>query len=183
MKRTTACALILCALAGCDLPGNENRMRQEAVKADPGFAETLAKHDELADRIALLERELALKRSSVDRQIAQLRTEFTEARTQVNRKLQDTAALLKPEQQRIDLSLLMAGEELKTKRSQRASLGQSISRLRKALQQEHWTQEDRVRMHQELDDLSHAVARLDQETAALAQHLRLLKLKKRLLRL
>lgn len=184
MRRVILCCAVCCALAGCDLlGGGTERMRHEVLKADPGFASALNKHDELADRIALLQRELALKKSTIDRQIEQLRKEYRDTKDQVQRKIVETGTTLKPDQQKIDLAIVMAGEELTTKRSQRASLGGSISRIRKALKEPSWAEADRRRLANELDDLLTSAKRIDQETAALSQHLRLLKLKRRLLRL
>ena len=184
MRREVLLCAVCCALAGCDLlGGGPEQMRREALKADPGFASALNKHDELADRIALLQRELALKKSTIDRQIEQLRKEYRDARDQVQRKIVETETTLKPDQQKIDLAILMAGEEFKTKRSQRASLGNSISRIRKALKEPSWAEADRRRLANELSDLLANAKRIDQEATALTQHLRLLKLKRRLLRL
>ena len=173
------------SVAGCGPPTNQEQLRQEALKADPGFADVLKKRDDLAGRIGLLERELALKKSQMDRQIEQLRQEFALARQQVAQKTQQTKALLVSDQQRVELALSMATEELKAKRGQRASLGRSISRLRKALHQDgmQWTDVERTRMDNELAELLNEAKRLDQELSSLHTHLHLLTIKRSLLRL
>lgn len=175
----------LCALAGCSPPGQSEKLRKEVLSTDPAFAKVLDRRDELADKVTLLQRELALKNSTVERQIAQLRTELREAKREVAQKVRQTTVQLKPEQERIGLAIGRATEELKAKRAHRDSLARSISRIRKALGDKGatWTATDRSRMSQELDDLVRETQRLDQELAALARHLRLLKAKRLLLRL
>ena len=90
-----------------------------------------------------------------------------------------------PDRKRVELAYAMAAEELRAKRNQRASIGRSISRLRKALKQQQapWTTEERSHHETELEDLLRETKRLDQEIAALNEHLRLLKIKQVLLRL
>ena len=181
---TTVTILCFCT-SGCGPPPNQEQLRSEVLKADPGFADVLKKRDELAGRIGLLERELALKKNQMDRQIEQLHKEFATARQQVAQKTQQTKALLMSDQQRVELALSMAAEELKAKRGQRASLGRSISRLRKALHQEgmQWTDVERTRMDTELAELLNETKRLDQELSSLHTHLHLLTIKRSLLRL
>jgi len=176
---------LVIVLASCGPPANPQVLRDEILKVDPRFAEVLEKRDELANRIKVLERELALKKSQVGHQIAQLRKELSEATQQVNQKIQKTKTLLAPDLERIELSLSMAADELKGRRHMRASLGRSISRVRKALKSEQaqWAQSERARMDQELTALLQETKRLDQEIALLNEHLRLLKIKRLLLRL
>ena len=186
-------ATILCASvallcfcgSGCGPQANEEQLRNEVLKAEPSFADALNKRDELDNRIMQLERELALKQTQVDRQITLLRKELQETRVQVTQKTQKITAVLKPYLERVDHALAMASEELSSKRSQRASISRSISRLRKALKQEKppWTEPERARMDQELAELLRETERLDHEIAALNEHIRLLKLKRLLLRL
>lgn len=181
--------LSLCLIAGL-LPGCGTRVseavRQEVVKADPQFAKALEQRDELAGRIMLLERELALKKTQIDQQIAKLRKEFAETRLQVRQKVEQTKDLLKPEQERVRFALAMATEELKAKRSQRASVGRSISQIRKTLQGQPqaaaWNNHDRARLETELQELLRETKRLDGEIDGLTKHLRLLKAKQALLR-
>lgn len=178
-------ALASCWILGCGCPSNLEGVRQEALKADPRFADALAHRDELAERIALMERELALKKSQIDQQIVKLRKEFGDTRQQVQQKIQHTKLLLKPEHDRLAFALSMATEELKAKRYQRASLGRAISRLRKTLNDRsaQWTPSERSRMDKERDEAMQEAQRLDHEINALTQHLQLLKRKRLLLRL
>ena len=185
MQLLIAC-LILGVLPGCGQQVSE-ALRQEVVKADPQFAKVLERRDELAGRLALLERELALKKTQIDQQVAKLRKEFAETRLQVRQKVEQTKDLLKPEQERVRFALAMATEELKAKRGQRASVGRSVSQIRKTLQDKPqvsaWNHDDRVRLDAELQELLRETKRLDGEIDGLTKHLRLLKAKQALLRL
>ena len=175
--------VVLCLSAsGC---GDPQKRRQEALRADPQFAEVLEKRDQLADRITLLRREFAVKKHQVEGQIARLRQELTQARRQMDQKVQQLKAQLRADQERVALALSRAGEELRAKQSQRASLGRSISQLRKVLQDpsHQWTQADRTRMDRELDELLRETKRLDAELGDLDAHVHLLKIKRSLLRL
>ncbi len=171
--------------SGCGPPVNPERLREEILKVDPGFSGTLQKHDELADRIAQFDHELELKRAKVEQKIAELRKDLQETEKQVAEKIQKTKALIKPEDQRLDLAIAQAVDERKVKRTQRSVVGGSISRLRKSLKQTapEWGEADRVRMQTELDELLKETQRLDQEVTDLNEHIRLLKVKKILLRL
>ena len=186
MQRRWIIACVLGAgLSGCGPPSNPQHLRQEALKTDPGFADVLQKRDEAANRIALQERELAVKRSRVESQIAQLRQELKEATTQATQKSRQIQAMLEPDRQRVELAYSMASEELRAKRQQRASLGRSISQLRKTLKdpKSAWTDSERGKMDRDMADLTDDAQRLDQEISAINQHIRLLKIKRLLLRI
>ncbi len=188
VRRVTLIIVLLlgaAAAAGCGPPANPQALREEALKADPSFAQVLEKRDEMASRIMQLERELDLKRNQVERQIAQLRKDLTDAQAQVNQKVQKTKALLTPDLERLNLALSTADEERRAKQSQRASLGRSISRIRKSLKEDsgQWTKTERARMERELDELLRETKRIDQELAILNQHVHRLKIKRLLLRL
>jgi len=160
-------------------------MREEILKVDPTFQEVLEKRDELAQRIDLLKRELDLKRSQTEQQIAKLRRDLSELRQQVEQKTEKTKTLLKPDQARVDLAMSLATEERQAKRNQRASLGRSISRLKKTLQQTNppWPEAERRRMEADLQELLKETQRLDREIGMLNEHIRLLNIKRLLLRL
>lgn len=177
--------VIAVAAAGCGAPSNPQQLRQEVLAADAEFADVLQKRDEVANRITLQERELAVKRSRVDSEIARLRQELNTATDQAAQKSRQLKATLDPDRQRVELAYSMAAEELKAKRHQRASIGRSISQLRKTLKDptSTWTDRERADMDREWSDLSRDAQRLDQETQALNQHLRLLKVKRLLLRI
>lgn len=170
------------AVCGCE---NPQTLRQEVLRADPQFADVLQKRDQLADRITLLQREFAVKKGQIEGRIAQLRQELEQSHRQVDQKVRQFTSQLNTDQERIALALAMAGEELKLKQSQRASVGRSISQLRKSLQDSthQWTPTDRARMDRELAEWLRETQRLDAELAGLRSHLRLLKHKRTLLRL
>lgn len=178
------CAL---GLSGCGPPPNLERLRQEVLSGDPEFSSSLEKHDELANKIGLLERNLALKRSQVEKQIAQLRKELDDATAKARQEIQRTKILIQPDAQRVELAFSMAVEERKAKQGQRASISRSVSQLRKSLKEgpnaPQWTAPERARMTGELNELLAETRRLDQELAALNEHLRLLKIKRLLLKL
>ncbi len=179
-----SCAL---GLSGCGPPPNPERLRQEVLEIDPAFSWSLEKHDELANRIGLVERNLALKRSQIERQIAQLRKDLDDASAKARQDIQRIKLIIQPEVQRVELTFAMAVEERKAKRGQRASVGRSISQLRKSLKEgpntPQWTPAERARLEGELGELLAEAKRLDQELAALNEHVRLLKIKRLLLKL
>ena len=185
IMRWVALAMMGVMLSGCGPPANPEALRQEVLKADPGFSEVLGKRDELANRIMLLERERDLKQRQVEEQITKLRKELQDVRTQVEQKIQKVKTLMKPDLDRVDLAISMANEERQAKRQQRESLSRSIGQLRKALKQGNasWTDKERVRMDRDLDDMTRETQRLDQEISALNKHLRLLKTKRLVLKL
>ena len=176
---------VLSVCGGCWAPANPERLREEALKADPGFAEVLEKRDDLANRIMLIDRELELKRSQVEQKITQLRKDLEDVRQQATQKTGKIKTLLKPDRERLDHALSMAMEERRAKRNQRASIGRSISQLRKSLKQTNppWTDAERTKMERDLDAHLQETQRLDQEIAVLNGHLRLLKVKRILLQL
>ena len=184
-----SCGLVLLTLAaasaaGCGPPLHPEQLRQQVLEADPDFTRVLERRDEQANRIKLLEREFQLKRREAERQIVHLRDQLRQTRTQVDGKIAESRQLLQPDIDRIEHALAMAAEERKSLQAQRASVGRRISQLRKALKQTptDWDQAERTRLATQLDELLQEVKRLDQERAAIAQHLRLLKVKRLLLR-
>ena len=187
LLRWSVIAVGMLGLSGCGPPPNLERLRQEVLSVDPEFSSSLEKHDELANRVGLLERNLALKRSQVERQIAQLRKELDDASAKARQDVQRTKLILQPEVQRVELIFAMAVEERKAKQGQRASVGRSVSQLRKSLKEgpntPQWTPKERARLEGELSDLLAETKRLDQELTALNEHVRLLKIKRLLLKL
>ena len=158
-------------------------MRRQVLAADPGFGKPLEKRDQLADRINVLRQELALKQAQVDGKITQLRKELRETKTQALQKIEETRQGLSPERERVELALAMAQEEQRVKQQQRQSLGRSISRLRKTLQEtpSSWSATERQRLDRELIDLMAELKRVDQELTVLREHVRLLEVKHDLL--
>ena len=178
-------ALCLCASLGGCAPKSREQLAQEVLKADPKFASVLDKHREVASRIDTYERELALKRGTVDRSIEQLRKDLASATASVKTKINEAKKRLEPERERLTLDLEMAEEELRAKRAQRSSLGRSIAKLKKAVRSalDVWTAEERSRQEAQVQDMLRDASRLDQEMATLKKHLKLLKRKLLLLEL
>ena len=177
--------VVFAAGAGCGPPANPEKLREDVLKADPGFSEVLAKRDEQANRIALMERELDLKRSQVERQITQLRSGLKAATVQVNEKIDKIRLLVKPDQDRVALAFNMAIQERRAKQAQHTSLSKSISQLRKSLSAANaaWSADERAKMERDLQERLKEAERLDHELDGLAQHIQLLKTKRILLHL
>jgi len=182
--RALTLPLVIGGLGGC-APVNRDQLVAEVVKADPEFVAVLDKHRELARRIETFQRELALKRSTVERSIERMRKELVDAAQTVKQKTEELASRLEPDRQRIALALSLATEELRVKRLQRASLGRSLAQLKKALTRggSAWTDKERSRQQAQVDEMLQDAHRLDQELHALKEHVRLLKLKLLLIQL
>jgi uncharacterized protein YdcH (DUF465 family) len=170
--------LALIWVVGCS-PVSRERLTQEVLRADPSFASVLDKHRELANRVKTYERELALKRSAVEQTVKQLRKELAAVASAVRRKTAETKKRMEPDRKRLELSVSMAGEELHAKRAQRASLGRSITQLKKALNSRNaaWTAQERSGQEAQIQEMLRDAARLDHELAALNEHVRLLRIK------
>ena len=158
---------------------------QQVLKADPAFASVLDRHRELANKIDTYERELSLKRSTVQHSIEQLRKDLDVATASVAGKMAETRKRIAPEQDRLNLALSMADEELRAKRMQRASLGRSLSQLKKAVKNAGtaWSAEELGRQQARIDEIVRDAARLDQEMATIKEHVRLLRMKLLLIKL
>lgn len=170
--------VFLALAAGCS-PINRERLEEEIRTTDPAFVTVLEKHQELASRIETYQHELALKRSTVERTITQLRKEVAAATASINAKIAETQKRMEPDRARLRLALAMASEELRAKRLQRASLGRSISQLKKASKSAGaaWTDAERARQQAKIQDMLADLARIDQEFAALKEHVRRIKIK------
>ncbi len=178
-------ALFLFWSGGCAPPTSRDDLVKQVLKADPEFGAVLEKHRELTNRIQTYERELALKRSTVDQQIKQLRTDLSSTAASVKQKSSEVKSRMAPDRQRLELDLNMASEELQAKRQQRAYLGRTVSQLRKALKSANtaWTGEERANQEAKIEQILNDAKRLDQEMAAIQQHVKLLKIKLLLIRL
>jgi hypothetical protein len=177
-------SLAIVSVSGC-APTSRDQLVKEVLKADPKFASVLDKQRDLISRIDTYERELTLKRSTVERTIAQLRKDLADASANVRTKTDELKKQLDPERERIGLTLSMAGEELRSKQVQRASLGRSIAQLKKALKNPDaaWTAAERSKQESQLQEMVRDAERLDHEVAALREHVRLLKIKLLLIQL
>ena len=170
--------------AGCGPPTSPKVLRDAILAADPDFKASLMKRDEIAGRISVFKRELDLKRQETEGRIAKMRQDLKAATDRVNQKIEREKGLLDPDVKNLEFASGMASEELRAKRQQRASLGRSISQLRKALKQSgpQWSAQERAQRDRELSELLAEAARVDQELAALGAHIRLLKMKRTALR-
>lgn len=175
---------LLALLVGC-APANREQLAQEVLAVDPAFADVLAKHQELAKRFETYERELALKRSTVEQGIAELRRDLAAATRAVRAKTAELRERLEPERERVRLTLSMAADELRAKQAQRASLGRSIARLKQAVKQAgpDWGPAEQARQQAQVEEMQRDTARLDRELAAMREHIRLLKIKLLLIKL
>ena len=181
--RAWATVLALAWVVGCSLP-NPEQLAKEVLKADPGFSDVLDTHREIVNRIETLNRELALKRATVEQTIAKQRKDLSVAADTVRNKTTEVKRRMEPDRQRLTLALALAGEELRAKQGQRASLGRSMAQLRKAAKNDGalWTAQERATHDTQLQELLQDATRLDQETAAIKEHIRLLKIKLLLIR-
>ena len=175
---------LLAGLLGCSPPARRDTLIQEVLKAGPEFGQVLEKHRELQNRIETYERELALKRNTIERNITQMRRDLAVAATNFRQKTAETKKRMEPDQQRLELALSMASEQLQATRLQRASLGRRMVKLRKTFESKDtpWSAEERTRQHAQLDDMATDAKRLDQEMASLKAHVRLLKIKSLLIK-
>ena len=166
-------------------PVDRQQLTNEVLRADPAFSTTLEKYRFITNRTVTYQNELALKRGTVERQIAQLNQELAATTETIKKRTAELKARLRPDQERLELALAMASEELSVKRAQRASVGRSIAKLRKTLKspQGTWTAAESATHQQQLDEMVRDAARLDRERADLNQHIRLLKIKSLLIRL
>ncbi len=173
------------AVSGCNRRGVDlQAIRREVLAADPEFGEHLERRDELANRVQVLQRELSVKQSQVDRQISQLRDGLRHTTDEVNHNVQSLRGQMSPVTARIDAEMSRGGEELKALRLQRATVGRTMSQLRKSLKAPaELTETERVRMDRELGEILEETNRLDLEIAAVNQHIRLLRNKRLLLRI
>jgi len=170
--------------AGCS-PTNREQLAKDVLKADPDFGSVLEKHRELASRIETYERELALKRTSIEQKIMQMRKDLATATTGVKTKIDETKKQMAPDYARLTLELSMTGEELQLHRAQRASLGRSIAQLRKQAKapRAEWTAQERAKQQAQIDEMLRDAQRLYHEMDALKQHARLLQIKLLLIKL
>ena len=177
--------VLLLNFSGCGRPANREQLVQQVLKADPSFATVLDRHRELANKIDTYQRELSLKRSTVQRSIEQLKKDLAVATATVAGRVIETRKRLAPEEERLKLALSMADEELRAKRMQRASLGRSLSQLKKAVKNagSAWSGDELARQQSHIDELLDDIARIDQEMATIKDHIRLLKMKLLLIKL
>ena len=169
MKRLFGLLLMLTWLAGC-APVDKEQLTKEVLAKDPEFRAVLDKHQEQSSRIQTYERELAVRRSEAEKKIAQLRKDLVDAAASVRTKTAEVKKRMDPDRLRLQQALTQAGNDLRIKREQRASLGKQIALLKKSGKE----------VSPELIKQTEA---LDQEMAALKEQVRLLKIKQLLIKL
>lgn len=178
MRRCVLITLLLAGIAGC-APANREQLVKEVLSKDPEFAAVLEKQQELSSRIQTYERELTLKRSTVDKTIQQLRKDLAEAANQVRARTADVKQRMEPDRKRLELSLSITGEELGAKREQRVSLGRQIAQLKKSLKDPRvsFSADQIAEKEAKIEEMVRDAQRLDQEMAGLKEHIRLIKIK------
>lgn len=169
---------ILVGIMGCG-QANRQALEKKVLEADPSFRAVLDKHEELTNRLETHQRELALKRDSIQQTIKRLRRDLTIASKRVRQKKAETRQLMNPDRARLRLSLTMAGEELRMVRQRAASLRRSTNSLRKSLKKDHeaWTDVERLAQQANLTQMEQDLERVTQEAKGLEEHVRLLKIK------
>ena len=184
MRILLSATLLATWIAGC-APANREKLVQEVLQTDPRFAEVLERHRELASRIETYKREFALKRSTVEQKIAEMRKDLGAAAASVRQKTADARKRLEPDRQRLKLAIAVANEELRAKGAQRASLGRTMARVKKALASPKaaWSDDERARQDAHAKEMLADATRLDREMETIQAHLRLLKTKLLLIQL
>ena len=185
MRRSVVLIVSLAAaLAGCERT-DRDALVSEAVGADPSFETVLEKHRELTNRIETYGRELELKRTTVEQTIAQMRQDLATSAESVRSRIADTKQKLEPERKQLLHALSSAGDDLKVKRAQRATVGRAISQLKKSLQSssQAWSETERASQQAQLEEMLSDAERLDHEMDGIKAHVRLLKIKLLLLKI
>ena len=172
------------SVSGCSAPANREQLAKQVLAVDPNFSSVLDQHQDLTSRIETYQRELALKRATIEHSIADLRKELETAVTNVRAKIDAAKAQLDPERKRLEVQLTLAGEELRAKQAQRANIGRSIAKLRKTLKEagQALTEPERATQEGQLEEHLREGGRLDREISGSKEHIRLLKLKLLLIR-
>lgn len=182
---TRGLALWLGLTAFSCTPVNKEQLTKEVLKADPEFSSVLEKRRELANRIETDVRVFALKRADIDRKIQQLRKELTAADAETRQKREHIKSQMEPDRTRLTEALTRASAELRAKQVERSNTGKLMAELKKGMQQTDaaLSAQERSAKEREIKELLRNAARLDQETAALKAHVRLLKIKLTLIKL
>jgi chromosome segregation ATPase len=163
--------------AGCVVPINRDAVSKEVLDADPSFHSVLEKHRDLKRRIETLQRELSLKRSTVNQTIEQLREDLKASVAAVRAKTRETRAKIDPDRQRLAHALREGAAELKSKQLERAVVGRAMSQLKKSQRAGESAAGAPRDAQRDLESMAADAERLDHELAALREHIRLLKLK------
>lgn len=178
VPRQLMTVVMLVAIAGC-APVNRDELVKQILKVDPEFGAVLEKHRELTNRVETFKRELALKRTHIERSMQQLRRELATATANVQAKTADAKKRMEPDHKRLEQALASTSSELQAKRQQRAALSRELAQKRKSSEPSASSSSDDSQRHELLRD----VERLDAEMTALKEHARLLKIKLLLIKL
>jgi hypothetical protein len=184
-RRTAwAAAALLVSASGC-APADRGQLAKDVLARDPSFAAVLEKRQTLLGRIQTFQKELTLKRSTVEKTIGQLRKDLAAATANVRLKTAEAKQRMEPDRQRLEAALLTAGQEVQGRRQQRAAIGREIVRFKKTAKQFQTTwSPEQIRQHEaQLAELLQDAARLDGELTVLKEHIRLLKVKLLLIKL
>ena len=100
MRRFIGLILIAASLAGC-APIDRDKLTKEVVAKDPEFGAVLEKRKELASRIETYNRELAVRKSEVEKKIAQLRRDLVESSASVRSRSSEVKKRMEPDRLRI----------------------------------------------------------------------------------
>ncbi len=170
-------AFLLAWFSSC-APVDRAQLTKEVLAKDPSFEQVLDKRQELTSRIQTLDRELALKRETVDKNITQLRKDLATAAANVRLKTTEIKKRMDPDQKRLETELTSASQELRACQEKRAALGREIVQLKKNLgSQDSLSTEQRAAQEAKLKEITADNQRLDQEMRGIKEHVRLVKIK------
>ncbi len=169
MRRLISLFLLVAALAGC-APVDREKLTAEAVAKDPEFGAVLDKRREIASRIQTYSRELAVRRTEVEKKIAQLHKDLVDSAASVRGKSEEIKKRMDPDHVRLQRSLAETVNGLRMKREQRSSLGKQIALLIKS------SKEVSPEMLKQAEELN-------RDLAALKERVRLLKIELLLIKL
>ena len=184
-----ASAALLLLVAGCGPGGRlqnqaRDRLIQEILVEDPEFAWVLERHRTTANQIETYQRELALKRATVEQNVAELRRDLAATTAQVRSKIAEAQQRVEPDRATLKMQIVQAETELRGKRLQRSQLGRTTASVRKGLHAAGGAPSaERSMRETQQQELARDAQRLDQELTGLKAHLRLLRIKLELIRL
>lgn len=131
MRQFISVFLVITAFSGC-APIDREKLVKEVVAKDPEFGAVLDKHREIVSRMQTYNRELSVRRSEVEKKIAQLHKDLVDAAASVRVKSEEIKKRMDPDHVRLQNQLTQAGNDLRMKREQRSSIGKQVALLRKS---------------------------------------------------
>lgn len=170
-------AFLLAWMSSC-APVDRGQLTKEVLAKDPSFEQVLDKRKELTSRVQTLERELALKRETVDKNITQLRKDLATAASNVRIKTAEIKKRMDPDQKRLEEELASISQELRSSQEKRAALGRQMAQLKKNLSPKaSLTAEERAKQEASLNEMVADSQTLDQEMQAIKERVRIVKIK------